>query len=66
MHKYTPATLVLFKGATASPCGGASGATGPFYCPIDKKVYLDTAFFATLEQQLGAQGRFRLGLCRRA
>jgi uncharacterized protein len=55
---YTPATLVLFKGSTASPCGGASGATGPFYCPIDKKVYLDTAFFATLEQQLGAQGDF--------
>jgi predicted metalloprotease len=55
---YTPATLVLFKGATASPCGGASGATGPFYCPIDRKVYLDTEFFVTLEQRLGAEGDF--------
>lgn len=55
---YNPAVLVLFKGATQSPCGGASGATGPFYCPLDKKVYLDTEFFATLERQLGAQGDF--------
>lgn len=55
---YTPATLVLFKGATASPCGGANGATGPFYCPIDRKVYLDTDFFTTLERRLGAGGDF--------
>ncbi|MBC7137709.1 MAG: neutral zinc metallopeptidase [Defluviimonas sp.] len=55
---YAPATLVLFKGVTASPCGGASGATGPFYCPSDQKVYLDTAFFDTLERQLGAGGDF--------
>jgi uncharacterized protein len=55
---YQPATLVLFKGVTESPCGGASGATGPFYCPIDRKAYLDTEFFATLEQRLGARGDF--------
>lgn len=55
---YTPATLVLFKGATGSPCGGASGASGPFYCPGDKKAYLDTDFFVTLDRQLGAKGDF--------
>ncbi len=55
---YEPVTLVLYKGVTQSPCGGASGATGPFYCPGDRKVYLDTAFFTTLSQQLGAQGDF--------
>lgn len=55
---YTPATLVLFKEATRSACGGASEATGPFYCPADKKVYLDTAFFTTMHQRLGAGGDF--------
>jgi uncharacterized protein len=55
---YSPPTLVLFKGATASACGGASGATGPFYCPNDRKVYLDTDFFVTLSQRLGASGDF--------
>lgn len=57
-QRYSPAVLVLFKDATASPCGGASEATGPFYCPLDKKVYLDTAFFTTLQRKLGAHGDF--------
>ncbi|WP_113912083.1 neutral zinc metallopeptidase [Roseovarius dicentrarchi] len=55
---YTPPVLVLFSGVTRSPCGNASGATGPFYCPADRKAYLDTEFFATLAQQLGARGDF--------
>ncbi|MGH1415270.1 MAG: KPN_02809 family neutral zinc metallopeptidase [Pelagimonas sp.] len=55
---YEPPVLVLFAGQTASPCGGASGATGPFYCPADEKAYLDTEFFATLSQNLGAKGDF--------
>ncbi|MFZ7091860.1 KPN_02809 family neutral zinc metallopeptidase [Primorskyibacter sp. 2E233] len=56
--EYQPPILVLFSGQTASPCGGASGATGPFYCPADEKAYLDTEFFATLSRQLGAKGDF--------
>ena len=55
---YRPATLVLFKGVTQSPCGNASGATGPFYCPGDRKVYLDTGFFTTMQDRLGAGGDF--------
>ncbi len=55
---YQPATLVLFNGATQSPCGGANGASGPFYCPADKKAYLDTSFFTTMSRKLGASGDF--------
>jgi uncharacterized protein len=55
---YPKATLVLFKGGTQSGCGTASLSTGPFYCPVDKKVYLDTDFFAVMKQQLGAGGDF--------
>lgn len=57
---YHPVTLVLYAGVTQSPCGDASGATGPFYCPGDKKVYLDTDFFNTLSHDLGAQGDFAM------
>lgn len=55
---YQPPVLVLFSGVTQSPCGGASGATGPFYCPADQKAYLDLDFFVTLSRQLGANGDF--------
>ncbi len=55
---YEAPTLVLYSGVTHSPCGSASGATGPFYCPADEKAYLDTAFFATMSRQLGARGDF--------
>lgn len=57
---YTPVTLVLYKGVTQSACGNASGATGPFYCPGDKKVYLDTDFFSTMKNELGAGGDFAM------
>ncbi|WP_126976565.1 KPN_02809 family neutral zinc metallopeptidase [Frigidibacter oleivorans] len=57
-RSYDPATLVLFSGVTQSACGGASGATGPFYCPTDGRVYLDTDFFGTLARDLGASGDF--------
>jgi uncharacterized protein len=55
---YQPPVLVLFKQATQSACGGATAASGPFYCPVDRKVYLDTEFFVTLERRLGAGGDF--------
>ncbi len=55
---YTQPVLVLYSGVTQSPCGGTSGATGPFYCPADRKAYLDTDFFATMARQLGAGGDF--------
>ncbi|MEL6571095.1 MAG: neutral zinc metallopeptidase [Pseudomonadota bacterium] len=55
---YNAPTLVLFKGTTQSACGGASAATGPFYCPPERKAFLDTDFFVTMERQLGAGGDF--------
>ncbi len=57
-REYTPPTLVVFSGVTQSPCGGANGATGPFYCPADEKAYLDTSFFTMLDQRMGAGGDF--------
>jgi predicted metalloprotease len=51
---YKAPTLVMFSGATRSGCGFAKSAMGPFYCPLDQKVYLDTSFFQDLEGRLGA------------
>ncbi len=48
---YEPPTLVMFSGATRSACGFAQAAMGPFYCPNDQKVYLDTSFFQDLERR---------------
>jgi predicted metalloprotease len=53
---YPETVLVLFEGGTSSPCGPASSATGPFYCPADQKVYLDLSFFDELKARFGAQG----------
>jgi uncharacterized protein len=51
---YEPPTLVMFSGATDSGCGFAQSAMGPFYCPNDRKVYLDTSFFQDLQRRFGA------------
>ena len=56
--RYQPPKMVLFSGTTSSGCGHASSATGPFYCPADSKVYLDTSFFNQLEERFGAPGDF--------
>ncbi|TWU02503.1 KPN_02809 family neutral zinc metallopeptidase [Stieleria varia] len=57
-YEYQKPTLVLFSQRVESACGLASAASGPFYCPADSKVYLDTSFFSQLSQQLGAPGDF--------
>jgi hypothetical protein len=55
---YPETVTVLFEGQTQSGCGLASSATGPFYCPADQKIYLDTAFFDELSSRFGAPGDF--------
>lgn len=55
---YPPPHLVLFTGAVASACGRTSSAVGPFYCPNDQKVYLDTSFFDEMRSRLGGGGDF--------
>jgi len=55
---YVEPTLVLFSGMTISKCGMGQAAMGPFYCPDDRKVYIDTTFFDELSQRFGAPGDF--------
>ncbi len=56
--RFTPARLVLFRNSTDSGCGAAESVMGPFYCPIDERVYLDLGFFNELQQRFGAPGQF--------
>jgi len=56
--QYEEPKLLLFSGSFPSACGQASAATGPFYCPGDRKVYLDMAFFSEMSKRFGASGDF--------
>jgi predicted metalloprotease len=55
---YREPTLVLFSGAVESACGFAQSAVGPFYCPLDEKVYIDLSFYKDLRDSFGAPGDF--------
>jgi predicted metalloprotease len=55
---YTPPTMVIFSGGVQSACGMTSSASGPFYCPLDRKLYIDLSFFDEMSQRFGAPGDF--------
>jgi predicted metalloprotease len=57
-RQYADPTLDLFSGGVRTACGLASTAVGPFYCPGDRKVYLDLSFFQELQERFGAAGDF--------
>ena len=57
-QNYPEPTLVLFSGSTRSACGFASAASGPFYCPGDRKLYIDLAFYEELRRRFKAPGDF--------
>lgn len=59
-ENYKDPTLVLFTGQVQSGCGGATSASGPFYCPGDNKLYIDLSFFDELGQRFGAAGDFAM------
>ena len=56
--QYSPTILAFYQGGTQSGCGNASSSAGPFYCPTDKRVFLDTSFFDELGSRYGAPGEF--------
>lgn len=58
LPNYQPAKLTFYTGGGQSGCGAAQSAMGPFYCPSDQGIYLDTSFFKQMEQQMGAGGDF--------
>ncbi|MGW5239724.1 KPN_02809 family neutral zinc metallopeptidase [Monashia sp. NPDC004114] len=53
---YEPAKTVIYQGQTPSGCGTANAQVGPFYCPLDRKVYIDASFFEELQSKFGANG----------
>ena len=55
---YRPATLVFYEGGTGTGCGYGQATMGPFYCPADQRIYLDTSFFGELARRHGAPGDF--------
>jgi predicted metalloprotease len=55
---YEPARMVLFTTGVSSGCGSASSAVGPFYCPVDRRVYIDLSFYNELHRRFGASGDF--------
>ncbi len=57
-QQYRPAKLVLFRNSTQSGCGVGQSAMGPFYCPLDEKVYIDLGFYNDLSTRFGAKGDF--------
>jgi uncharacterized protein len=57
-QQYRPAKMEFYAGGGQSGCGAAQSAMGPFYCPADQGVYIDTSFFQTMERQMGAGGDF--------
>jgi predicted metalloprotease len=57
-QRYEAPHMVLYRGGTRSGCGAADSAMGPFYCPEDRSVYLDTSFFDELAKRFGAKGDF--------
>jgi predicted metalloprotease len=56
--RFRPPRLVLYSGYTQSRCGTAQSAMGPFYCPLDQRIYLDTSFFRDMQRRFGGGGDF--------
>jgi predicted metalloprotease len=58
--RYTPTTMVAYSNSDRSGCGAAQSAMGPFYCPVDKRIYIDPEFFNELSRRFGAPGDFAM------